>query len=70
MCKELSSIVDRQAIEGVQRIHELWHIFLKKHDAKTKLYTMGMTFRVISVPVYGQNSFCPQNENRNPHNII
>lgn len=66
MCKEICKVVNRDDLEGIQRVRGLWRIYLNTAESRLKLLVMGFSIRGISVPIYDQNPFRPIDENNDP----
>ena len=57
ICKELCKVIDRDELEGVQRVRGLWRLYLTTAEARLKLLTAGFVFNGIAVSLYDQNPF-------------
>ena len=59
LCKELYKVINRDDLEGVQRVRGLWRLYVTTPEARVKLLTEGFSFNGIAVRPQDQNPFRP-----------
>ena len=66
LCKDIWKVIQREELEGVQRIGGLWRIYITTEPARIKLLSEGFSYKGLSVSIYEQNPFRRAEENIDP----